>query len=99
MASKTTPSLNEANKNVKPSSPQLLLIVSTDKPSPSHKLKSAPQNANAKTFNKKNNITSEKKSSPSRHGFSCFNVERNQAVRDQIRESDIKNKLLERKRT
>ena len=52
--------------NVEPNDLQLVSIVGiyTETPSPSCKLKYAPLNVNRKTFNKKNNISSERKSSP-----------------------------------
>ena len=50
--------------NVKPNNPQLAWSRYSETPSPSCKLKSASLNVNAKTFRKKNTITSERKSSP-----------------------------------
>ena len=93
MASKTTSPLNEASKHQTKQSLAGINSQYTETPSPSRKLKSAPPNVNANTFDKK--IPSLlKRSHPIflRHGFSYFNVERNQAGRDQVGESNIKNK-------
>ena len=61
MASKNTPSLNEATKLLTKRSTAGINSRYTKTPSQSRKLKSAPLNVNAKTFSKKNTITSEKK--------------------------------------
>ena len=64
MASKTTPSLNEAIKRRSKRSTAGINSRYTETPSPSsRKLKSTPLNSTAKNSNKKNTITSEKKSS------------------------------------
>ena len=66
MASKTTPSLNEAIKRRSKRSTARINSRYTETPSPSsRKLKSTPLNSTAKNSNKKNTITSEKKSSSS----------------------------------
>ena len=58
MASKTTPSLNEAIKRRTKQSTAGINRQYTETPSPSCKLKSAPLNVNAKTFSKKKKIPS-----------------------------------------
>ena len=64
MASKTTPSLNEAIKRRSKRSTAGINSRYTETPSPSsRKLKSTPLNSTAKNSNKKNTITFEKKSS------------------------------------
>ena len=64
MASKTTPSLNEAIKRRSKRSTAGINSRYTETPSPSsRKLKYTPLNSTAKNSNKKNTITSEKKSS------------------------------------
>ena len=66
MASKTTPLLNEAIKRRSKRSTAGINSRYTETPSPSSlKLKFAPLNSTAKNSNKKNTITSEKKSSSS----------------------------------
>ena len=57
MASKTTPSLNEVNKRRKKRSTADINSRYNETPSLSRKLKAAPLNASAKTYNKKNTIT------------------------------------------
>ena len=64
MASKTTPSVNEATKRRTRQSTAGINRRYTKTPSPSQKLKSVSLNANSKTFNKRNTIISEKKSFP-----------------------------------
>ena len=64
MASKTTPSLNKATKRRTKRFTAGINSRYTETSSRSRKLKSAPLNVNAKTFSKKNTITSERKPSP-----------------------------------
>ena len=57
MTSKTPPSLDEATKRRTKQSTAGINSWYTETSSPSRKLKSAPLNTNAKTFNKKVTIT------------------------------------------